>query len=62
MLRIIENKKFRKRLTNGPNYRELGRIKFSKAYFEIDPALDACIEKMSTKKTESVLTMVKEKI
>ena len=49
-LRIIENKKFRKILTKSPNYREPRSIGFSKTYFEIEQALEACIEKMSTKK------------
>ena len=71
LLRITSNKKLRKLLTKGSNYREPKSINFSKAYFEINLALKACIETLSTKNKletstltpwkESVLTMVKKK-
>ena len=62
-------------MIKGPKYREPRSINFGKAYFEIDQALEACIEMMSKKRQknklelltlkpwkESALTMVKEKI
>ena len=59
-------------MIKGPNYREHRSINFRKASFEIDQALEACIEKVSTKNSlepstlprerEAVLTMVREKV
>ena len=70
-LRITENKKLRKLLTKGLNYRERRSINFREAYFEIYQALEAPIEKMSTRNKldtstvapwrEFILTIVKEK-
>ena len=55
-----------------PNYREPRSINFSKAWFEIDQALETYIESIFTKNKletlpltpwkEPILTMVKEKI
>ena len=41
-IRITENKKLRKILTKGANYRE--PRSFRKVYFETDQPLEACIE------------------
>ena len=38
-LRITENRKLRKILTNGPNYRKPISINFKKSYFEIHQVL-----------------------
>ena len=59
-LRITENKKLRKLLTKGPNYTEPRTINFRKSYFEIDQALETCIEKMSTKKIRDMKTCTLE--
>ena len=66
----IENKKLKNLLTKGPNYKEARIINFSKPCFEIDLALEACIEKISAENKleiskltpwkESILTMVKK--
>ena len=63
-LPITGNKKLRKLLTNGPNYIEPKSINFSKVYFEINQALKACIETLSTKNTleTSTLTPWKESV
>ena len=50
---MIENKNLRNLLTKGPNYREPRNINFRIAYFEIHQALEACVEKISTKKRGS---------
>ena len=63
-LQITGNKKLRKLLTKGPNYREPKSMNFSKTYFEINQALKACNETLSIKnKLEtSTLTPWKESV
>ena len=48
-LRIVGNLKLQKLLTNGPNYRELRSINFSKAFAETTIGLDNCIEDLASK-------------
>ena len=44
----MENKRLRKFFTKNPNKKQPRSINFSKAFFEIDKALETCIEKIST--------------
>ena len=64
-LRITKNKKSRKLLTKGPNYRKPRRTNFSKALIEITTGLDTCTEAMTLildKYTTSNFKPWKEKV
>lgn len=53
----IKNKKLKNLLTKGPNYKEARIINFSKPCFEIDLALEACIEKISAENNIKTYTL-----
>ena len=65
LIRIIENSKLQKLLTQGPNYREPRSNNFNKALVEITTSSDNCIENLASKNKYNVnkwKTMIFEKI
>ena len=48
-LRLITNTRLRSLLSEGPNYRELNTIDYSKCKIAIDSSIKNCIEKFNTK-------------
>ena len=55
-LRIVENRKLRKLLTKGPNYREPRTTNLNKAKKEIITALTQCIERLANKTKNNIAT------
>ena len=53
-LRIIENPKLRRLLTKGPSYREPRSLNFSKAFRNIESAIEECTERFAQKSKHDI--------